>query len=104
VYVCWVYDVVILVAFSNEEVSEELVKVRIVGVIVKAESTSVVKEDAKLVGKTAGVPNEARRRARLRSCSRIIDVAPERCVRRDNVRRLISWMRERLNSPLRWRK
>jgi hypothetical protein len=46
-------DVVILVAFSNKEVSEELEKVRIVGFIVKLESTSVVKEDAKLVGKTA---------------------------------------------------
>ena len=48
-----VEDVVVLVALANEEVAEELTEVRVVGLVVEAEGTSVVQEDPELVGETA---------------------------------------------------
>ena len=52
----------------------------------------------------AVVPSDARRRARLRSCSRIMDVVPGRDVKRDSLRRSISRINDRMNSPFRIRK
>lgn len=46
-------DVVILVPFTDEKVSEKLAKVRVVGLVVEAKSTGVIQEDAKLVGEAA---------------------------------------------------
>lgn len=48
-----VEDVVILIAFTNEEVAEQLAQVRIVGLVVESEGASVVEEDAKLVGEAS---------------------------------------------------
>lgn len=48
-----VEDVVVLIAFTDEEVTEELAEVRVVGLVVEAESTSVVEEDAKFVGEAS---------------------------------------------------
>ena len=52
----------------------------------------------------AVVPSDARRRARFRSCSRIIEAVPGREVNLDIFRRSISRMSDRLNSPFRMRK
>ena len=43
----------ILVAFTNEKVTEELVQVRIVRFVIESEHTSVVEEDTKFIGETA---------------------------------------------------
>ena len=48
-----VEDVVVLVTLTNKEITEELAEVRIVRLVVEAKSTSVVEEDAKLVGESA---------------------------------------------------
>lgn len=48
-----VEDVVVLIAFPDEQVSEELAEVRVIGFVIEAESTGIVQEDAKLVGETA---------------------------------------------------
>ena len=45
-------DVVVLVAFMNEKVMEELVQVRIVRFVVESECMSVVEEDTKFFGET----------------------------------------------------
>lgn len=47
-----VEDIVVLVAFTDEQVPEELAEVRVIGLVVEAESTSVVEEDAELGGET----------------------------------------------------
>ena len=46
-------DVVVLVAFTNEKVTEELAQVRIIRFVVESERTSVVEEDTKFIGETA---------------------------------------------------
>ena len=43
-------DIVILVAFTNKEITEEFAQIGIVRLIVEAKSTSVIQEDAKLGG------------------------------------------------------
>jgi hypothetical protein len=43
-----VEDVVILEALTNKQVTEELAKVGVIGLVIEVESTSVVQEDAKL--------------------------------------------------------
>lgn len=48
-----VEDVVVLVTLTDEEVAEQLAKVRIVGLVVEAKGTGVVQKDAKLVGEAA---------------------------------------------------
>jgi hypothetical protein len=45
-----VEDVVILIAFANEEVTEELAKVGIVRLVIEAQCPGVVQEDTKFVG------------------------------------------------------
>ena len=45
-----VKDVVVLVTFTNEKITEELAEVRVVRLIIKAQSTRVVQEDTKFVG------------------------------------------------------
>jgi len=45
-----VEDIIVLEPFSNEEVSEELAKVRVVRLVVEAECSGVVQENAKLIG------------------------------------------------------
>jgi hypothetical protein len=45
-----VEDVVVLEALTDEEVAEDLAEVRVVGLVVEAERTSVVQVDGKLVG------------------------------------------------------
>ena len=45
-------DVVILVALTNEEITEEFAQVGIVRLIIEAKSTSVIQEDAKLGGES----------------------------------------------------
>lgn len=44
-----VEDVVVLEALADEQVAEELAEVGVVGLVVEAESTSIVQEDAELV-------------------------------------------------------
>jgi len=58
-----VEDVVVLVAFANEEITEELAQVRIVRLVVEAKSASVVEEYSKLVGETSA--EEVGRRSHL---------------------------------------
>jgi hypothetical protein len=45
-----VKDIIVLEALADEEITEELAQIRIVGLVVEAESTGVVEENAKLVG------------------------------------------------------
>ena len=45
-----VEDVVVLEALTDEEVAEDLSQVRVVGLVIKAEGTSVVEVDGELVG------------------------------------------------------
>jgi len=47
-----VEDIIILEPFSNEEVSAELAKVRVVRLVVEAECSGVVQENAKLIGES----------------------------------------------------
>jgi len=42
-------EVVVLVSFMNEEITEEFVKVQIVRLIIKAKSTGIVEENSELV-------------------------------------------------------
>ena len=44
-----VKDIVILVTFADEQVPEQFAEVRIIWLVVKAQSTTVVEEDSKLV-------------------------------------------------------
>lgn len=44
-----VEDVVVLISLANEEVAEELAKVGVIGLVVKAEGTGVVEENPKLI-------------------------------------------------------
>jgi hypothetical protein len=46
-------DVVVLITFADEEISEELAKVRVVRLVVEAQCTSVVEKDTELVGEAA---------------------------------------------------
>jgi len=46
-------DVVVLETLPDEQVAEQLAEVRVVGLVVEAEGTAVVQEDAKLVRETA---------------------------------------------------
>src|SRR5882757_6077074 len=43
-------DIVVLIIFMNEEISEELVKVRVVQLIIEVQCTSIVEEDTELIG------------------------------------------------------
>jgi hypothetical protein len=45
-------DVVVLESFSNEEISEELAQIRIVGFIIESKRPRVVEENAELVRET----------------------------------------------------
>jgi len=45
-----VEDVVVLVSFADEEVTEELPQVRVVGLVVESQGPGVVQEDGELVG------------------------------------------------------
>ena len=47
---CPVEDVIILKPFADEEVTEDLAKVRVIGFIVKTKGAGVVEIDGKLVG------------------------------------------------------
>jgi hypothetical protein len=47
-----VEDVVVLIAFTDEQVPEELAEVRVIGFVIEAESAGIVQEDTKLVGET----------------------------------------------------
>lgn len=46
-----VEDVVVLEAFTDEEIAEDLAEVRVVGLVVEAEGTGIVQVDGELVGK-----------------------------------------------------
>ena len=48
-----VKDVVVLVALTDEEVTEELAQVRVVGLVVETKGSCVIEEDAKFVGEAA---------------------------------------------------
>lgn len=48
-----VKDVVVLVTFTNEKVTEELAEVRVVRLVIEPQSTGVVEEDAELIGEAA---------------------------------------------------
>lgn len=48
-----VENVVVLIALADEEVTEQLAQVRVVGLVIEAQSTRVVEEDAKFVGETS---------------------------------------------------
>lgn len=48
-----VEDVVVLEALADEEITEDLAEVAVVGLIIEAEGTSVVEVDGKLVGEAA---------------------------------------------------
>ena len=48
-----VEDIVVLEAFTDEEVTEDVSQVRVVGFVIKAEGTSVVEIDAELVKQAA---------------------------------------------------
>jgi hypothetical protein len=43
-------DIIVLVTFTYEEVSEKFAKVRVVGLVIEAKSAGVVQEDPELVG------------------------------------------------------
>jgi hypothetical protein len=43
-------DTIILVSLANEQVPEQLAQVQVVGFIIEAERTSIVQEDAELIG------------------------------------------------------
>jgi hypothetical protein len=45
-----VENIVILEAFANEEIAEDLAQVRVIGFVIEAEGTGVVQVDGKLVG------------------------------------------------------
>lgn len=48
-----VEDIIILISLADKEISEKLAEIGIVGLIIEAEGTSVVKEDPELVGESA---------------------------------------------------
>src|ERR1700730_8160123 len=48
-----VKDIIILVSLADEEISEELAKVRIVRLVIETESACVVEENAELIGEAA---------------------------------------------------
>ena len=48
-----VKDIVVLEAFADKQVAEELAEVRVVGLVVEAERTAVVEIDCELVGEAA---------------------------------------------------
>jgi hypothetical protein len=50
-----VEDVVILEALTNKQVTEELAKVGVIGLVIEAESMSVVQEDAKFAWEATAV-------------------------------------------------
>jgi hypothetical protein len=45
--------IIVLEAFTDKQIAEQLAKVRIIGLIIEAESTAVVEEDSKLIRETA---------------------------------------------------
>lgn len=47
-----VEDIIVLEAFADEQIAEKLAEVRIVGLVVEAESSAVVEENTKLVGES----------------------------------------------------
>lgn len=48
-----VKDIVVLEALTDEEVSEELSEVRIIGFVVESERSAVVEVDCELIGETS---------------------------------------------------
>lgn len=43
-------DIIILIAFTNEKITEKLAEIGIIRLIIETESASIIQEDAKLVG------------------------------------------------------
>jgi hypothetical protein len=48
-----VKDIIVLEAFADEEIAEDLAQVRVVWLVIEAEGTGVVQVDGELVGETA---------------------------------------------------